>query len=390
MEKQPIINIGCLGSVSDGKTTLIEKLTEIKTQRHSSEKIRNITIKQGYGNMKIWKNKITEELITTNSNILNIDDSDLINHISFVDCPGHQDLIHVMLNSISLMNGAIIVIAVDQIFNKKPQLLQHLMAVKISKLKNIIICMNKIDLINKKTLYIRKAELDNLLKDYDIKPYIIIPTCFNKKLGLNYLVSSIMELFNPVNYLNKNLNTPLMRITRSFDINKPGTLWTDITGGVIGGALVQGELHVGDIIEIQPINFKSKIISIKTDEIELDKAISGGLIAILTDIDPYYCKNDALAGNVLGLENTLLSNTDIIQIKDLIIIDNLWKPKINDTVKLQIGSKILDAKLIELYKFELTKPICPVMNEPIIICCMIDKILKIVGNCYLFFTPTDL
>ena len=127
-----------------------------QTEKHSSEKIRNITIKQGYGNMKIWKNKITEELITTNSNILNIDDSDLINHISFVDCPGHQDLIHVMLNSISLMNGAIIVIAVDQIFNKKPQLLQHLMAVKISKLKNIIICMNKIDLINKKTLYIRR------------------------------------------------------------------------------------------------------------------------------------------------------------------------------------------------------------------------------------------
>jgi len=41
MNQQPIINIGCLGSVSDGKSTLIEKLTNVKTQRHSSEKIRN-------------------------------------------------------------------------------------------------------------------------------------------------------------------------------------------------------------------------------------------------------------------------------------------------------------------------------------------------------------
>jgi translation initiation factor 2 subunit 3 len=49
---QPIINIGCLGSVSDGKSTLVAKLTGIKTQRHSDELKRNITIQQGYGNLK--------------------------------------------------------------------------------------------------------------------------------------------------------------------------------------------------------------------------------------------------------------------------------------------------------------------------------------------------
>ena len=197
IKNQPIINIGCLGSVSDGKSTLVEKLTNIKTQKHSNEKHRNITIKQGYANMKIWENN--DDYYTTNSNIENYNNYNLVNHISFVDCPGHQELIKTMLSSISLMDGAIVIIAVDQPLNNKPQLIQHLAAAKLSNIKNIIICMNKIDLVKKDILYQRKQELDILLEKYDIKPFIIIPTCFNKKIGLNKI--NINE--NSFNYSNK-------------------------------------------------------------------------------------------------------------------------------------------------------------------------------------------
>jgi translation initiation factor 2 subunit 3 len=375
MDKQPIINIGCLGSVSDGKSTLIEKLTDIKTQRHSSEKIRNITIKQGYGNMKIWENN--GNLYTTNSNSKSLDK--LVNHISFVDCPGHHELIYTMLSSISLMDGAIIVIAVDQPIDNKPQLLQHLLAAKIGKIKNIIICMNKIDLISKNLLYTRKIELDNLLKQYDIKPFIIIPTCFNKKIGIDYVISAIMQLFNPSKYIDKISEQPIFRISRTFDINKPGTKWNDVKGGVIGGSVIKGTFKIGDIIEIKPSNYKTKILGIKTDTIELEEAISGGLVALLTDIDPYYCKNDALIGNICGLENTLLENTNNIKVlleKDIIE---------NNNFKLQIGTKLIDSKLIQKnnleYIFELSKPISPILNELVIICCNdINKNLKIIDN----------
>jgi len=56
IKNQPILNIGCLGSVSDGKSTTVLQLTGIKTQTHSNEKTRNITIKPGYANMKVWLN----------------------------------------------------------------------------------------------------------------------------------------------------------------------------------------------------------------------------------------------------------------------------------------------------------------------------------------------
>lgn len=393
MNNQPIINIGCLGSVSDGKSTLVEKLTGIRTQRHSNEKYRNITIKQGYGNMKIWLDD--DNTFVSSDSTINHNDLQLVNHVSFVDCPGHQELIQVMLSSISLMDGAIVVIAVDQPLSKKPQLIQHLSAAKLGKLDKIIICMNKIDLIDKFTFYERKEELDELLLKYDIKPYVIIPTCFNKKIGINYLLQAITELFNPEYYLERTTNDPLFMVSRSFDINKPGTLWESVNGGVIGGSLLNGKFKVGDEIEISPGQVSknkegkyifqpiiTKILSIKTDTTSLNEIIPGGLIGIGTDVDPYYAKNDGLAGNVIGLKGKLPQVYTEIKIKTN-VIDN-WKPKNNDSVLLQIGTKICEAKLINInkseYKFELSKPVCISDNQHIIICINVNKIIKIVAE----------
>lgn len=385
MNIQPICNIGTLGSVSDGKSTLVEKLTGIKTQRHSSEKIRNITIKSGYANLKIWLTKNNE--YTTYDSPDNIK---LVNHISIPDLAGHSAYITSMLSSLSLMDGAIIVIAVDQVLSNKPQLIQHLAAAKVSKLKKIIICMNKIDLVSKSILLERKKELDILLDKYDIKPYIIIPTCFNKNIGINYIINSIMELFNSEFYVERILEKPLFIINRTFDINKPGTDWFDVSGGVLGGTLLTGKLKKGDEIEIRPgynEPYITKILSIKTGDTELEEVLPGGLIGIRTDIDPFYCKNDKLIGNVAGLVGFLPEIYDEITVKITLIdiFDFKWSPSINDIVTLKIGTRICDAKLIEInntkYKFQLYKSTCIKLDQHIIICKMFDKALKIVGEC---------
>jgi translation initiation factor 2 subunit 3 len=391
MIQQPIINIGCLGSVSNGKSTLVEKLTGTRTQRHSNEKIRNITIKQGYANMKVWFDGINYH--TTDSNITydnNNDDNnyELINHISFVDCPGHQELIQTMLASISLMDGAIIIIAADLPLNKSPQLIQHLAGAKIGKIKKIIICLNKIDLVSKTVLFERKEELDKMLLDYDIKSFAIIPTCFNKKIGLDNVVKAIVQLFDPKEYIERNNFNPIFKISRTFDINKPGTNWNDVKGGVMGGSLTCGKLKVGDEIEIRPglgptTPLKTKILSIKTDLCELNEIIPGGLVGIGTDLDPYYCKNDVLSGHVVGLVGSLPPvYTKITMNINLITLFGLWTPKKNDLVMLQIGTKMFEAKLIKFsdnYEFELTKPAC-IDKKDIIICRNENKILKVVAE----------
>lgn len=395
MMNQPIINIGCLGSVSDGKSTLIRTLTGIKTQKHSSEKIRNITIKQGYGNMKIWEDKRTTPCDVS------YDDIKLINHISFVDNPGHQDYIQTMLASISIMDGAIIVISADQPLENKPQLLQHLEAAMIGKINKIIICLNKIDLVNKGILMERKNELDQLLENYNLKPFAIIPTSFNKNIGINYLIDAIIKLFNPEDYIERTNTDSLFRISRTFDINKPGTDWDKVIGGVLGGSLISGNLKVGDEIEIRPgIVWKennklmyqpitTNITSIRTETTQLDECIPGGLIGIGTDLDPYYCKNDTLLGNVV-IKKTNVNIPNIytnINMSYTVYSNNKWDPKINDIIVLQIGTRVVDAKILKNknneLNIELNKPVSMPSDQYIIVCKKFNNILKIVGSGYI-------
>jgi translation initiation factor 2 subunit 3 len=388
---QPIINIGILGSVSDGKSTLIKKLTGIETQRHSTEKERNITIKQGYGNMKIWKKN--DEYISTNSTYIDeSENTSLVNHISFVDCPGHQDYIKTMLTSASLMHGAIVVIAVDQSISTKTTLIQHLLAAKVNGLDTkLIICLNKIDLVSKDIVITRKKELDDLLKQLDIKANIIIPSCFNKNIGLKYIIKNINELFDVKEYIKKENTNPIFRINRTFDTNKPGTDINNINGGVIGGTLIKGILQVGDIIEISPgiisseniiTPIKTIIKSIKSENQSLDIVYPGGLIGICTDIDPFYTKNDTLKGNVAGINLEKLVN--IIDVKITFINTNIqWKPQINNIFNLQNGTSISSCKLISfnenIYNIELIDNMYITKNDIVCICTN-NKLINILAS----------
>lgn len=395
MENQPILNIGCLGSVSHGKSTMVYQLTGTKTQRHSDEKIRNITIKPGYANLKIWK-KINGEYETTNSESC-IDNATLVHHLSFVDCPGHHELLLVMLSSVSLMKGAIVVVSATESILKNHQLIQHLAAAKISALENLIIIFNKLDLISKDKAIKHKEELDELLIKLKIKPRYIIPAVLNKKIGLQNIIKAIMEVFPPKLLKSSDAETSEFRITRSFDINKPGTNWNEIKGGVFGGSLLSGIFKIGDEIEISPGQYKKEkngkftvipiittIKSIQTDKNNLEILYPGGLTAIGTDIDAYYCKDDKLAGSLVGIKGTLpmVYQEIIINITLTTDFDGNWYPKCNDNVCLQIGNINIEAILIELdenkFKFKLSKPVC-IPNNSLIIVCSNNNEIKIVG-----------
>lgn len=402
-----LFNLGTLGSVSDGKSEMIYQLSGgdqnggIRTQRDSREKKRNITIKAGYANIKIWKCNECLDFYSSNETILeyqcnNCDNNCILNnHISFVDCPGHQELIETTMNSISLMKGAIVIISVVEPLKQKPQLLQHLISAKMSNLDKLILCINKCDLVPINIVKERKIELDELLKKLDIKPLIIIPTSFTHGLGINYLIKAINTFFdNDESEVNKKT---LFRITRSFDVNPPGISYETIKGGCIGGSLISGSLKINDEVEINPgILTKNKdgrftsepiitkLLSFESDKIKLDFVNPGGLVGILTNIDPYYCKNDVLKGNIITLVGQAPPVYDKIKIKFNKIddFDGVWIPKNGDKVFLQIGNMSTEAQLAKfkgnIMKFQLIKPVC-VENDSKIMVCIKQPILKIVG-----------
>lgn len=397
IKSQPIVNIGMLGSVSDGKSTCVLEVSGTKTQRYSSEQKRNITIKPGYANAKIWSDG--DNLYSTNSNIeshkINDKECELVHYISFVDCPGHQELILTMLSNIKLMNGVIVVVAANEPISKKPQLIQHLAAIKIAGIRNVIVCLNKIDLVDIEVAKERYKELNNTLRKYEIVPKIIIPTSFNRKIGLDWLLEAIMEFFSEPE---ESSDSSYFLASRSFDVNKPGNNWEDLKGGVIGGSLLNGFFSIGDKIEIRPgicsknadgklfaQPIKSEILSLETDKKMLEKMYPGGLFGIGTQVDPYYCKNDLLSGSIIGLEGSLPSVYDKVKLKYTLIDDfgGNWKPKMKDTINLQISTMSISSEITEFNKKNITvslsRPAC-IDNELIMISHKEDGIMKIVAT----------
>lgn len=407
-ESYKLFNLGTLGSVSDGKSEMIYQLTGgdqnngIRTQRDSREKKRNITIKAGYANIKIWKCEecftlysSKESLTEYKCNNCNYNNCIINNHISFIDCPGHQELIETMMSSLSLMKGSIVIISVVEPLKQKPQLIQHLISAKISNLNKLIICMNKCDLVPINVVKERKLELDELLKKLDIKPLIIIPTSFTHRLGIDYLIKAINLFFS--NNENDKTNKTLFKITRSFDINSPGINYEMIKGGCIGGSLISGSLNINDEVEINPgILTKNKdgrytcepiitkLLSFESDKIKLKSVEPGGLVGILTNIDPYYCKNDLLKGNIITpIGEALPIYHDIkLKVNKIEEFDGTWVPKNGDKIFLQIGNMFTEARISKITNdimlFQLMKPICVENNSNIMICIK-QPILKIVG-----------
>jgi translation initiation factor 2 subunit 3 len=321
----------------------------------------------------------------------------LVHHISFVDCPGHQELIQVMLGSVSLMKGAIVVVSAAEDIKTAKQLTQHLAAAKLANLDNLIMLFNKLDLVPKSKAMERKEDLDELLTKLGIKPKITIPTALNKRIGYQNIIKSILEIFPPK--LNENNEAPLFRILRSFDINKPGMNWNEIQGGVLGGSLLTGKLEVGDKIVIKPGNFQKKsdgswimkpietvIKSIKTEKENINNTHPGGLVGFGTDIDPFYCKDEKLEGQVLGLPGQLPPVYHEIKINITLTedFDGKWTPKINDSIYLQIGNINTKATLMNINKsiftFKLTKPCCIMDNDLILTCVDTEgNLFRIVG-----------
>ncbi|MBU5557603.1 MAG: translation initiation factor IF-2 subunit gamma [Candidatus Aenigmatarchaeota archaeon] len=303
----PEANIGTLGHVDHGKSTLVQAITGKWPALHSEELKRGITIKLGYADATIYKCPKCGKLLSTNKCLDCGGPAEPQRTVSFVDAPGHETLMATVLAGAALMDGVLLVIAANEKC-PQPQTAEHLMVLDTVGIKNIIIVQNKIDLVTH----------DQALENYkQIKAFVngsvaenapIIPVSAQQGAGIDALLAAIQEnIITPARDASKPAR---MFIVRSFDINKPGTPISKIKGGVLGGALVQGTLKVGDMIMIAPgIQVKDKWQPLKTKVVGLQKAGRdineagpGGLLGVMTALDPSLTKADNLAGSMAGVE----------------------------------------------------------------------------------------
>ena len=250
--KQPEVNIGMVGHVDHGKTTLTKALSGEWTDRHSEEVKRGISIRLGYADVAFYKCPNCEgpAAYSTTPKCKCGGKAEFLRAVSFVDAPGHETLMATMLSGAALMDGALLLIAANEKC-PQPQTKEHLMALSIIGIDKIIIVQNKIDIVTREQAVENYKQIKDFIKGTIAEDAPIIPVSANRGVNIDMLIESIEE--HIVSKIQRDLNAPpLMHVARSFDINSPGTVPKDLKGGVIGGTLIQGKLKVDDEIEIVP------------------------------------------------------------------------------------------------------------------------------------------
>jgi len=309
----PELNIGVVGHIDHGKTTLLSRLSGKFTDTHSEELKRGITIKLGYAEMIISKDgeKYNNEGKGTP-----------LRYISFIDSPGHEMLMATMLSGAATMDAAILVIAANE--GIKPQTMEHFMALQAKKIQNIIIVQNKIDLVTKEEALKNYQIIKKFVKDTLAENAPIIPISAQQGVNIDKLIEEILKLKIPEKDLN---SKPVFLVARSFDINKPGKEIKNLNGGVLGGILKRGRLKVEDEIEIKPGLFKkkanqktyqtltTKIIALHKGTKSVDNVVPGASISIETELDPFLTKTDSLTGCLVSTKGVLPEISHRIKIK---------------------------------------------------------------------------
>ncbi|MFA5412232.1 MAG: translation initiation factor IF-2 subunit gamma [Candidatus Micrarchaeia archaeon] len=375
---QAVVNIGLLGHVDHGKTSLTKALTGKWTDTHSEEVKRGISIRLGYADTNIY--------FCPKCNLHTLKDkcpncggkTDIKRRVSFLDAPGHETLMTIVLSASSIMDGALLLIAANEPC-PQPQTAEHLMILNIAGIKNVVVVQTKIDLVTKEQAKAHYESIRNFLKGSVAENAPIIPVVSNYGINVDAVADAI-ERSIPTPHRDSSL-PPVMFISRSFDINKPGTPIPNLKGGVVGGSLVQGTIKKGDTVLIRP-GFETskkvvkevqvKVESLMSEGGPLESAAPGGLIAVGTSLDPNVAKADSLVGCLLGKPGSLPdAKAEIIFDHHLIQREGFDNPplKMGEPIVINVGTATGIGVIAAIKKGQvlakLKKPVCVVKGSTV-------------------------
>ncbi len=256
--------IGTAGHVDHGKSTLIQALTGTHPDRLKEEQAREMTIELGFA----WLTLPNGE------------------EVGIVDVPGHRDFIENMLAGIGGIDAALLIIAADE--GIMPQTKEHLAILDLLEISSALIVLTKTDLASDSGwLELLELDIRQTLSNTTLKDSPIIKVSAKNKTGLDELITNLQSLLEN-KPIRPNLNRPRLPIDRVFSMSGFGT--------VVTGTLSDGELNVGDEIEILPNNLKGRIRGLQTHKKKEETATPGSRTAV----------------NISGIETESIKRGDVL------------------------------------------------------------------------------
>jgi translation initiation factor 2 subunit 3 len=303
-----------------------------------------------------------------------------------------------MLSGAAVMDGSILVIASNEKV-PQPQTREHLLALQMLGMKHIVIVQNKVDLVTDVEAAENFRAIRNFVAGSVAADAPIIPISAQHKLNIDALIESIEKTI-PTPARREDA-PPLMEVLRSFDVNHPGLDESKLMGGVLGGTLLQGRLSEGDEIELKPGIIEegktegepviTRVTSLMTSAGHQREARSGGLIAVGTELDPFFTRSDLLVGSILGKPNNLPPVFESLSMdvklfetavgtQELVKVDKI---RMSEILRLNVGTGVtvgnVSSSRDAIIDCKLRKPICASKGSRVAISRRIGDRWRLIG-----------
>ncbi|HYY90404.1 MAG TPA: translation initiation factor IF-2 subunit gamma [Candidatus Dormibacteraeota bacterium] len=400
---QPEINIGTLGHVDNGKSTIVQALTGVWTARHSEELRRGITIRIGYADASFYECPSCEppSNYSTSKTCPNCKSATkFLRSVSFVDCPGHHSLMVTMLSGAAIMDGSLFVVSAN-VKTPQAQDREHMLAAQMIGLRNMLVVQNKIDVVDRTRAKVNYDEIREFTKGTVAENSPVIPVSAQHKLNMDALIWAIQEKI-PTPKRDQSVDSR-MSVLRSFDVNRPGTEVEELVGGVVGGSIIQGIFKKGDEVEIKPgiktetagkVAYEAlvaKVDGLQAGGGDVKHATPGGLVAVGTDLDPSVTKSDGLVGNVVGRAGTLPETLEKVSLhidlfekavgtEQLVVVQKI---RSNEPLVLNAGTSVTSGIVVsareDIADVSLKKPICAEVGSKVALSRRIGESWRLIG-----------
>ena len=295
---KPHVNVGTIGHVDHGKTTLTAAITKVLGDQGLAEYIPYDTVAKASES----QGRRDDTKIVTIA-VSHVEYSTKNRHYAHIDCPGHADYVKNMITGAAQMDGAILV--VSALDGPMPQTREHILLARQVNVPNIVVFLNKCDAVeDKELLDLVEMEVRELLTKYGFdgdKTKIIRGSALQALQGKKEGIDSIMALMDAIDseikLPERDIDKPfLMSVEDVFSITGRGTVAT--------GRVEKGKVKVGDILEIVGIKDTQKTVATGIEMFRklLDEAQAGDNIGVLLrGIE----KNQVERGQVLAAPGTI-------------------------------------------------------------------------------------
>lgn len=239
--------MGTAGHIDHGKTSLVQALTGIDTDRLQEEKLRGMTIELGFAPLSLPSGRT----------------------LSIVDVPGHEKFVKTMVAGAAGIDFALLAIAADE--GIMPQTEEHVAILHLLGIRDGLVALTKSDLVTQEEIQNRREEIRDYLKKHWLPDISVFPVSSRTGTGIPELIQAIEQLTSQAS------EKPFpslfrMPIDRVFTMTGHGTV---VTGTITGGTIARG-----DGIEIQPEGHWGKVRGIQVHNKGVERAFAGDRCAL--------------------------------------------------------------------------------------------------------------